>query len=193
MDRAHDDDVLVSGTRVRTNDRLGPLSRREGVWGGPRRSGACGVITEPFAGCGIPTYFVKHDDGEVAPYHYDEFSVISSRFIVNSNVVLDQETGLEWQAKPAGPMRWDDAVAYAEKLGDGWKLPTAHQLFGLVDISLFGPASRFPGMFSDVFWSVSPYSGDSSYAWVVNLSNGYVSAANKSYHNFALCVREKQA
>jgi fibronectin type 3 domain-containing protein len=60
-----------------------------------------------------------------------------------------------------------------------WRLSTADELHSLVDdgVAAGGPtidAAWFPNMQSGYFWSASPYVGNSTYAWVVNFSDGFV-------------------
>ena len=97
---------------------------------------------------------------------------------------------LEWQADvPDRRFTWQEAKDYAASLGDGWRLPTMHELLSLVDYSKRNPAcSVFPDCPSEWFWSSSAYSGSASYAWVVDFNYGYTSFADVGVHRVR-CVR----
>ena len=119
------------------------------------------------------------------------------RYKVRKHTILDMTTGLEWQRKePTGPMTWDEAMKYAETLRLGghadWRLPTIEELFSLIDFSRSNPASTFPGMPNDWFWSSSSYSGSSSDAWVIYSFNGNVYSYDKTYSYHVRCVRRGQ-
>jgi hypothetical protein len=58
-------------------------------------------------------------------------------------------------------------------------VPTKDELAGLVDRSRHDPASGFPDMPSEVFWSSSPYVGDASNAWGVYFGNGVVNGVSR--------------
>jgi len=113
---------------------------------------------------------------------------IEIRYEIADGVVLDCQTDLIWQKNYTGPMPWDEAMAYPATLGPEWMLPTAHDLFGLVDLNRNAPASTFPGMPKKSFWS-SSYTSGSSYAWYVNFDDGYVSDGNRANGNYVRCVR----
>ena len=98
---------------------------------------------------------------------------------------------LEWQADvPEQVFTWEGAKAYAASLGDGWRLPTVKELLSLVDYETHNPAcSVFPDCPSEWFWSSSPVSGGTSYAWSVVFSNGRSNFLDVSYVNRVRCVR----
>lgn len=106
--------------------------------------------------------------------------------------VTDHKTGLIWRAveEDEGEFTWDEAQTRAQEVaqqtGLPWRVPTVDELASLVDRALSNPASAFPDMLSGIFWSCSPYVGDSYYAWYVNLNHGNVSF---NYRNFSLAVR----
>jgi len=107
--------------------------------------------------------------------------------------ITDTETNLVWQKNHAGPMSWQDAMDYASKLElagyDDWRLPTIKELLTLVDYDKYIPASAFPNIPTEWFWSSSSYAPNSVYAWAVNFSYGgvYVDAKNRDY--YVRCVR----
>lgn len=121
--------------------------------------------------------------------------------------VTDLVTGLLWQQQsPADPCpvdgsgmcTWDHAKAYCATLtlggSGGWTLPTADQLFSLVDNGFTGAAidpTFTNGGF--VFWSSTSFSpnAQTTYAWTVGYSgNGFVNAADVLGLDFHVrCVR----
>jgi Protein of unknown function (DUF1566)/FG-GAP-like repeat len=67
-----------------------------------------------------------------------------------------------------------------------WRLPTAHELQGIVDFGAPITATAavnlawFPNTQWEWYWSSSALVGYSSYAWMVNFSNGSVFSRNRS-------------
>ena len=115
---------------------------------------------------------------------------MTNRFELMGDSVFDHDTGLEWEAKVSGPMTWHKAMKYAEKLGDGWRLPTIEELSGLVDYNRADPASSFPEMPTYFFWSSSSVAGSASDAWYVHFRHhGFVSNFVKTDANYVRCVR----
>lgn len=102
---------------------------------------------------------------------------------------LDTTTRLEWEAESHGPMSWQAAMNRAASLGEGWRGPTLHELFSLVDDTRGDPATTLPGMVSRVYWSSSSYAASASYAWYVNFYYGYVGSLDKADTYFVRCVR----
>jgi hypothetical protein len=113
------------------------------------------------------------------------------RFKVIDGVILDTKTSLEWQAEAHGPMTWQEAMDYAHNLGDGWRLPTIEELLTLVDYSQVNPATEFPGQDSTWYWSSSSVAYYVSCAWRVTFVNGYVNYYDKTFNNYARCVRSR--
>jgi len=129
----------------------------------------------------------------------------SERFklVMNSEAVLDRETGLVWEKNPSatslGTTSWASACnhCYPRQVGGrkGWRLPTIEELASLVDTSNFNPALPTGHLFINVqshyYWSSSTDVSDASYAWVVDFANGYVASNGKSveYNHYVWCVR----
>lgn len=113
----------------------------------------------------------------------------------SSGCILDNTTGLEWESESHGPMPWAEAMQHAAALGDGWRLPTIHELFALVDPARFNPATTLPGMRADWYWSSSSSSCAASafYAWFVYFSSGYVNYSDKTNTFCVRCVRRGPA
>ena len=107
-------------------------------------------------------------------------------------------TGIIWHKNAnRGRMTWQEAIDYCASLGDGWRLPTVHELSSLVDYSEKDQAKNligqgFTGVQSDYYWSSSSYAGYPSYAWGVYLSGGYVGYDGKSNSLYVWPVRSGQ-
>lgn len=90
-------------------------------------------------------------------------------------------------------MTWDKAMAYARTLRidgyDAWRLPIVEGLTTLINYGKNDPASSFPGMPSDCFWSSSSCSGSSYFVWRVYFGLGSVGLNAKSDSGYARCVR----
>ena len=98
--------------------------------------------------------------------------------------------GLEWQAEDDGIQRTcDEALEYANGLGNGWRLPTIEELISIIDFESCNPACKIKNCRSSYYWSSSPYAYYSSYAWYVDFNDGYVGSYNKDGHNYARYVR----
>lgn len=109
--------------------------------------------------------------------------------------VKDKVTGLMWQNQSAtgtytnyGDNRVGDASKYAADNAtlcglSGWRLPTVDELQTIVDYSKPYPGPTinttwFPNTPGYLYWSSSPYVGDSNYAWGVGFHNGDVTGFN---------------
>lgn len=77
-------------------------------------------------------------------------------------------------------MTWQDAVKYAESLGEGWRLPTLHEL------QAYSP--QLAAMNQGV-WSGSTASDITNSAWVVSPANGGTGNGSKNYTFSVVCVR----
>src|SRR5262245_64403301 len=90
------------------------------------------------------------------PYYanssWDQTLPTSTRFIVlsnmNSQAVLDRETGLVWQRSPLPPTSWTSASSVCAVTGTGgrmgWRLPTVNEITSLFDPSAFGASGTNP-------------------------------------------------
>lgn len=103
--------------------------------------------------------------------------------------VIDTITGLEWQAKPFGPITWQAALDRAAGLGDGWRLPSIEELITLIDFSQDHPATAFPDHDGEWYWSSSSRAAGTSYAWGVYFTSGYVCVYDKVNSLYARYVR----
>ena len=97
---------------------------------------------------------------------------------------------LEWQKKDDGVTRnWNEALEYANDLGDGWRLPTIKELISLIDFNSFHSACYIKDCHSSYYWSSSLSAGSSGYAWSVHFYYGGVYGNGKGDHFYARCVR----
>ena len=118
-------------------------------------------------------------------------------FTYDQDIVIDSQTGLMWQRNVAEErFNPENAKQYAAKLRLGgfsvWRVPTKEELESIVDHSKYGPAidtTAFPNTPSGLFWTVSPNAYFSSYAWVVNFSNGHSDYSDVRYSYRVRCVR----
>jgi hypothetical protein len=104
---------------------------------------------------------------------------------------LDPDTGLEWHWEMK-KLPWKDARKYAKSLGDGWRLPTIHELITLVDYSLIGNVTKTSVPIKNVaspYWTSTSVANVSGYAWSVSFRSGSVSSYDKSVSNDVRCVR----
>jgi len=120
---------------------------------------------------------------------YGEFSVSGTS---GEEVVTDTKTNLVW-TKYYWEKTWKDALAHCESLeyggADDWKLPNVNELQTLINYSKIAPASDFPDMPSQWFWSSSTYSYNTGLAWHVFFSYGFVRLSSKTYTDYVRCLR----
>lgn len=98
------------------------------------------------AATGVGPYYAMPSWGQTLP--------AATRFIVltnmNSEAVLDRETGLVWLQKPLlNPRQWDDSVTTCAEnaFGNrwGWRLPSIQELSSLLDTTApASPAFQLP-------------------------------------------------
>lgn len=128
------------------------------------------------------------------------FSNIEDRFHVTGaagqQTVLDQVTGLSWQQEYVTEKTWQQALSYCEALSYGgysdWRLPDVVELRSLVNYSKGHPASDFPNMPSEAFWSSSSIAVGARYAWrpcFFPSYDGYIGPGDKAYQEAVRCVR----
>ena len=111
---------------------------------------------------------------------------------INHAAVLDSATDLMWSTddiRGASEDRYvsqeatEQAVAELRLAGHtDWRLPTAHELFSLVDHSRQSPAidtNAFPHCGSDYYLSGTQVSANPEYVWVVDFNSGSVSSIRR--------------
>jgi hypothetical protein len=131
------------------------------------------------------------------------------RFIVlsnmNSDAVLDRETGLVWEKSPSTTrFSFEDAELHCVDLNvggrTGWRLPTIQESMSLVDRSVPSPGPTLPSghpfsnvQSSSLYWSASTFAGNTDAAMAVFFANGFVGGAARSVAvTFVWCVRGGQ-
>ena len=106
---------------------------------------------------------------------------IGENVVKNLNAVTFPAVEFHVNAKK---MTWQEAMDYAEKLGDGWRLPTKEEL------QAYAPQLRELNC-KGWFWSASTVSDNTNFAWYVNLANGttygFYGTKNDAYS--VVCVR----
>jgi hypothetical protein len=131
-----------------------------------------------------------------------EFNMITAmRYeILSQNEILDTQTNLIWQNEIVKnlSLTYDQALEYAKYIsnetGLTWRVPMIEELVSLIDRSQHFPASSFPNMLSNWFWSSTLYVGDVNHAWYVNFYDGTTSNQTRltDYYTVRL-VRDKAA
>ena len=117
--------------------------------------------------------------------------------------VLDRITGLVWQKVDGGEMTWEKARGYAEGVAlgghDDWRLPTAQELFCLMDHGRHEPAldvTVFQRTSAQYWWTSEPRADDPERIWAANSGGGIgphpksetlSAGGNKHFH--VRCVR----
>ncbi len=106
--------------------------------------------------------------------------------------VTDKGAGLMWQKATAGPMDWDAAMSYASSISlgghSGWWLPNIDELQALYH----SPCKSMMEVVPSNYWSSTTNANYTSYAWLVNFHNGYVSGSYKSLSDYVRAVRAGQ-
>jgi hypothetical protein len=143
------------------------------------------------------------------PYYatpsWDQTLPAATRFIVltnmNSEAVLDRETGLVWEQSPnTSRFDWFGASGHCAGLSKGgrkgWRLPTIQDLASLIDPTqsnfTLPPGHPFSNVLtSDDYWSASTRADDARIAWVVFFADGSVFGNFKSgiFPSLAWCAR----
>jgi hypothetical protein len=124
---------------------------------------------------------------------------------LESGVLKDGRTGLEWTRDDnGGDIDWNEAKAYCDGRGKGWRLPSLRELKTIFDPA--EPGVRCAEMHCKVssqfkltgawFWSTTQVGADSTdgdeLAWGILMVNGAQTQAvrDASYGSRTLCVRQ---
>lgn len=125
----------------------------------------------------------------------------AARFVVSEDAktVTDTQTGLTWSRNDVGDgdLEFAEAEAAIAKLNAetfagqaDWRLPTVHELFGLVDLTRTGPAidvEAFPTCARDWYWTGTPHAwSPSACAWAVGF---YLGVAYNFHRGYGCRVR----
>ncbi len=188
------------------------------VW--PVRGGQSGSFGN--SGISIPktgqtTSFATGDDGDLEKgiaWPETRFTNPDGSSPVSGAVVLDKLTGLEWSQDggtptftscSGGQMTWQGALDYIACLNTNnylnhtdWRFPNINELSSLVNreqfhSSTFLNAQGFSNVQSNYYWSSSTYAADTTIAWVVDMSYGYVGYNVMTDINYVWPVRGGQS
>ena len=118
--------------------------------------------------------------------------------------ILDKSTNLIWKKCTQGlsgndcatgsatTTNWQQALQQANNSTfagkSDWRLPNIKELSSLARRNCHSPAineTLFPNTPANYFWSSSPHSNDSYYAWIVYFVHGYAYNNNR-YNNYGL-------
>lgn len=108
-------------------------------------------------------------------------------------IVTDSATGLIWQKGHASGKRWKEALEYCENLDyaghTDWRLPNINELVSLMNYDRYAPASDFPDIPIEHFWSSTTAIPSSGAAWSVFIYTAQVISDNKDTFYHVKCVR----
>jgi len=123
----------------------------------------------------------------------DGKQAFSEQTVADQIVVNDPVTKLMWAKEYAQDKTWQQAIDYCSNLTyagySDWRLPTPHELGSLINYTTYDPASNFPDMPFENFWSSSVSANNSVNAWYVTFTNGQVYSGGKDDTYYARCVR----
>lgn len=101
--------------------------------------------------------------------------------IFNQKSILEQK--LEWELFPAiKQLTWDEAIKYADLLGEGWRLPTKNEL-------QLAYISKIKGFMPDYYWSSDTYEYNKDYALVYYFLLGKTDYCTKTSSKYLRLVR----
>jgi len=115
-----------------------------------------------------------------------------------TGIVTDTQTGLQWQDNMVvGPMNWNAAMAYCDRLvldGTDWMLPGVEALETIVDSTKDAPAvvDGFEHTVSKHYWSSTVSQNENYRAKYVGFFDGNIGSHNKDYLGYVRCVRAKK-
>ena len=123
-------------------------------------------------------------------------------------VESDLQTGLMWiKAPSATTYSWADAIAKQPTAGaaipatycgySDWRLPNRNELRSLVNYGQENPATwlnsaGFNNVQEDYYWSSTTYANDTTYAWYIQMYDGFVSNHDKTTTFYVWPVRGGQ-
>lgn len=117
------------------------------------------------------------------------------RFTRNPDgTVIDKPLNLIWYPTLPKRMTWEKAKKKCEKIG--YRLPTTHELFSLVDVKKYNPAidkEVFPDIKTDDwYWTADTCPWLAGLARVVYFYYGGVSLCSKDFAGYVRPVRSSQ-
>lgn len=97
---------------------------------------------------------------------------------------------LEWECEVVVGLTHEEALRQAEQRGEGFRLPTLHELLSTVDYACHDPAcSVLPATPSVQVWSSTRVVGNSRRWWVVAYGGGSVHGIDETKHCAVRLVR----
>ncbi len=117
---------------------------------------------------------------------------IEKQLGVQEKTWTDKETMLEWKTGEVLEMNWQEAIKYAESLGDGWRLPTRKELCALIEDRTCSPTINtfiFSKCACSDCWTSTTYASYTNYAWHVDFNSGFVGYTDKTNSCYVWCVR----
>jgi hypothetical protein len=103
---------------------------------------------------------------------------------------LDVKTNLIWKQHPeVMEYTYDEALKLQQ---NGWRVPSVEELLALIDYRLNALATELPNMRQSFFWSCSPYSDYSTFAWTVHFDCGSVSFLKRNNPYTVRLVRDAE-
>ena len=158
------------------------------------------VYPSPIAKTGQKGSNQTGDDGDLQkgiPWPNPRFAIQE-----NTNVVLDNLTGLMWarNANSFAPTNWNAAVSNCNDLVyggyDDWRLPNRRELLSLIDDGEYHPALPAGHPFSvapeGTYWTSTTSANGASGAWFVELYYGVLSGSPMSSEYYVWPVRSGQ-
>jgi hypothetical protein len=108
------------------------------------------------------------------------------------SVVIDEKTGLIWQANRSNLLTWEQAVEYCTRLeldgSNDWRLPSIDELESAIRIK-----SRFPKAVKDyLYWSSTLYEQE-YYAWIIDFNFNWIVHHSRKSQLFVMCVRNSKS
>lgn len=138
-------------------------------------------------------------------------TVPNSRYqlLNNGDEVKDVQTGLIWQRCSVGQTwngsncigtaatysSWTNVLQTIANMGNGWRVPNIKELDSLIEQACYSPSineTYFPNTVSSYYWTSSPVSYNSKYAWIVSFNYGYEGSNGESNSNYVRLVRSSQ-
>jgi cysteine-rich repeat protein len=119
---------------------------------------------------------------------------IETEPVAGQQVVRDAITGLMWAKQYVTGKAWQAALLYCEGSNHAgftdWRLPDINELFSLTKFDVRNPASDFPGMLPEYFWSSTSDVSSTGSAWYVYFVNGSANSTGKGDTTlYTRCVR----
>ena len=131
-------------------------------------------------------------------------SSLKTSVVKGDLIVKDTVSGLVWAADYTGALYGSAAIQYCNDLEyaghSDWRLPNKNELYSLVNLKKYSPASDFPEMLLEGFFTSSPVPflydfGDDYYQSNLGLfsiafnSGNIYTVDSTTLVKFAICVR----